>query len=322
MPTLKELKQRARSEGIIGFSRMKKADLEKALQNLQRKKSAQKTSFPVVKSLVNKVLPQRISKLVESSIDSMNDWFGKMKKRVDWNLKENARKKLLKLNSKIGEMLKRPEFEIQERPGLGGSTFIVKGKEGYSAQGFLKNLKPQILEILQKHSGYKVQITLVARMVSSNLAQGTEIEDTAFFSSLAEEVFEGTDFENLADDIFTRILENMRNFQRGRSNWRFMRVERVEIQTDEMRVGKYIPLPDLLAGKQAIINMKNKNDDECFKWCIGRSQHPVKKNAERITSLLRKQCEEFDWSGISFPLDGEILTNLKEIMIFQLMSWG
>ena len=88
MPTLKELKQRARSEGIIGFSRMKKADLEKALQNLQ-KRSAQKTSFPVVKSLVNKVLPQRISKVVESSIDSMNDWFGKMKKRVDWNLKEN-----------------------------------------------------------------------------------------------------------------------------------------------------------------------------------------------------------------------------------------
>ena len=158
------------------------------------------------------------------------------------------------------------------------------------------------MEILQKHLGYKVQITLVARMVSSNLAQGTEIEDTAFFSSLAEEVFEGTDFEKLADDIFTRILENMRNFQRGRSNWRFMRVERVEIQTDEMRVGKYIPLPDLLAGKQAIINMKNENDDECFKWCIGRSQHPVKKNAERITSLLRRQCEEFDWSGISFPV--------------------
>ena len=139
-------------------------------------------------------------------------------------------------------------------------------------------------------------------MVSSNLAQGTAIEDTAFFSSLAEEVFEGTDFEKLADDMFTRILENMRNFQRGRSNWRFMKVERVEIQTDEMQVGKYIPLPDLLAGKQAIINMKNENDDECFKWCIGRSQHPVQKNAERITSLLRKQCEEFDWSGISFPV--------------------
>ena len=63
MPTLKELKQRARSEGIIGFSRMKKADLEKALQNSQ-KRSAQKTSFPVVKSLVEKVFLKEFQKLL------------------------------------------------------------------------------------------------------------------------------------------------------------------------------------------------------------------------------------------------------------------
>ena len=30
--SLKELKQRARSEGVVGFSRMKKAELEAALE--------------------------------------------------------------------------------------------------------------------------------------------------------------------------------------------------------------------------------------------------------------------------------------------------
>ena len=299
MPTLKELKQKARSAGIIGFSRMNKADLEKAFAQTAM---VQKTSFPVVKTFLKKVLPQRISTFVESSIDSMNDWFGKMKKRVDWNLKENARKKLQKLNAKIVEMLKKPEFEIKEKPGLGGSTFVVQGKKGYSAEGFLKNLKPQLLEIFQSHPGFKIQITLICKMVSSNISQGTEIEDTAFFSSLAEEVFEGTDLESLIKSMIARLLEHMRNFQRGRSSWRFLRVERVEIQTDEMRVGKFIPLPDFLAAKKAIINMRNENDEECFKWCIGRSQNPVEKNAERITSLLRRQCDEFDWSGISFPV--------------------
>ena len=39
MPTLKELKQQARSAGIIGFSRMNKATLEKALNlNFQMKR--------------------------------------------------------------------------------------------------------------------------------------------------------------------------------------------------------------------------------------------------------------------------------------------
>ena len=102
--------------------------------------------------------------------------------------------------------------------------------------------------------------------------------------------------------MIERILENIQNFQIGRSNWRFSRVERLEVQLDETVVGKFIPLPNWLAAKQALINMKNEDDDECFKWYIGRSQNPVENHPERITPLLRRQCEEFDWSGISFPI--------------------
>ena len=83
MPTLKELKQKARSAGIIGFSRMNKAELEKLFSQT----AVQKTSFPVVTTFMKKVLPQKVSTFVESSLDSINDWFDKMKKRVDLNLK-------------------------------------------------------------------------------------------------------------------------------------------------------------------------------------------------------------------------------------------
>ena len=61
-----------------------------------------------------------------------------------------------------------------------------------------------------------------------------------------EEVFEGTDLENLVKKMNEWMLENMRNFQKGRSNWQFLRVEKLEIHLDEMTVGKYIPLPDWL----------------------------------------------------------------------------
>ena len=313
MPTLKELKQQARSAGIIGFSRMNKAELEKLFSQTA---PVQKTSFPVVKTFMKSVLPQKVSTFVETSLDSINSWFGKMKKRVDLNLKENARKKLQKLNDKIREMLKKPEFEIQEKPGLGGSTFVVQGKKGYSAEGFLKNLKPRLLEIFQNHPGFRIQITLVCKMASSNISQGTEIEDLAFFSSLAEEVFEGTDLESLISSMIDRLLEHMINFQKGRSNWRFQKVERVEIQTDEMHVGKYIPLPEFLAVKKAIINMRNENDEECFKWCIGRSQNPVERNAERITYLFcEDNAKNLTGMAFHFLLDGKILTDLKETMI-------
>ena len=70
-----------------------------------------------------------------------------MKKKVNLNLKEKAREKLLKLNAKIKELLEKPEFEWEEKPGLGGSTFVVRGKEGYSAEGFLKNNFEKVVEI-------------------------------------------------------------------------------------------------------------------------------------------------------------------------------
>ena len=287
---LKELKQRARSEGVVGFSKMKKAELEKALQKPK--------SFPAVR----KVLPKKVAAVVDLSLDSLNSWFQGMKKKVNLNLKEKAREKLLKLNTKIKEMLEKPEFEWEEKPGLGGSTFVVRGKEGYSAEGFLKNINEKTVEILQKHFGFKVKMVLVCRMASSNLAEGTTVENDAFFSSPVEEIFEGTDLVELTKKMNEWMLENMRNFQKGRSNWQFLRVERVEIHLDEMTVGKFIPLPDWLDAKKALTNMKNENDDECFKYCLGRWKNPVEKNPQRITSLLKKQCEEFNWEGISFPI--------------------
>ena len=292
--SLKELKQRARSEGVVGFSRMKKAELEKALKKPK--------SFPAVKSVIRKVLPENVSQIVDLSLNTMNSWFGKMKKRVDWNLKEKAREKLLKLNAKIKEILEKPEFEWEEKPGLGGSTFVVWGKEGYSAEKFLKNNLEKTVEILRKHVGFKVKTILVCRMSSSDLAKGTTVENDAFFSSPVEEVFEGTDLIELVKKMHEWMLENMRNFQKGRSNWKFLRVEKLEIHLDEMTVGKFIPLPDWLDAKKALINMKNENDDKCFKYCLGRWKHPVAKNPQRITPLLIKQCEEYDWDGISFPI--------------------
>ena len=177
--SLKELKQRARSEGVVGFSRMKKAELEAALEkalgvNLQKPKS-----FPAVR----KVFPEKVAAVVDLSFDSLNSWFQGMKKKVNLNLKEKAREKLLKLNAKIKELLEKPEFEWEEKPGLGGSTFVVRGKEGYSAEGFLKNNFEKVVEILQKHSGFKVRMALVCRMFSADLAEGTTIENDAFFSS-------------------------------------------------------------------------------------------------------------------------------------------
>ena len=76
------------------------------------------------------VLPQKVSKFVETSLDSINSWFGKMKKRVDLNLKENARKKLQKLNAKIGEMFKENQnLKSKKNPDWEDQLSLFRGKK-------------------------------------------------------------------------------------------------------------------------------------------------------------------------------------------------
>ena len=63
----------------------------------------------------------------------------------------------------------------------------------------------------------------------------------------------------------------------------------------------YLPLPEWLAKKGAIINPKN-SDMECFKWVViaATKWREIGDHPERI-SKLRRYEDEFDWEGIKFP---------------------
>ena len=62
----------------------------------------------------------------------------------------------------------------------------------------------------------------------------------------------------------------------------------------------YVPLPDELAKKNAVImNVKNK-DDQCFKWCIKKALNPTGIHAKHVTAESQNQAEEPDWSGMAF----------------------
>ena len=67
------------------------------------------------------------------------------------------------------------------------------------------------------------------------------------------------------------------------------------------RGSSYLPLPDWISRKKAIINPKNE-DMECFKWAVIAADRwqEIDKHPERI-SKLRKFEEEYDWTDVEFP---------------------
>ena len=64
----------------------------------------------------------------------------------------------------------------------------------------------------------------------------------------------------------------------------------------------YLPLPNMLSNKRAIINPKNESDKECFKNVIAALHYvDIKSHPERISNLRRFE-DNYDWSGLEFNL--------------------
>lgn len=83
----------------------------------------------------------------------------------------------------------------------------------------------------------------------------------------------------------------------------------VTLSYKPIKGGTYIPLPDFIMKKRAILNMENK-DDKCFQWSILRYLHPVEKHATRISDL-KKYEDVLNFKGIELPV------KLKDITKFE-----
>ena len=80
------------------------------------------------------------------------------------------------------------------------------------------------------------------------------------------------------------------------SNWRFERVISLDIHLVDfipLRGSTFIPLPKKIADKKAVINMKNDDDDQCFKWSVTRALNPVVKRIEKAIGKT-----ELEWTQI------------------------
>ena len=141
------------------------------------------------------------------------------------------------------------------------------------------------------------------------------VQDKAYFQSDNHINLESTDVKEILAKVIHTILENIIMFQQNGSGWYFKKVIHLEIHTVDykpMRGSSYIPLPEWIMRKKAIVNLKN-NDEKCFLWNVLRYLHPREKNDTRLTDL--KQYEnELNTRGIKFPI------KLKDINKFESLN--
>ena len=137
---------------------------------------------------------------------------------------------------------------------------------------------------------------LNCKMQRTDLRTGEIDEVVADFHSKNEINLKGTDENELLNEMIARIDENIANFQRRGSNWVFVSINQLEIHLGNflpLSGSSYMPLPQKIRDKNAVINMKN-DDNQCFKWCISRALCFVKDDPERITQTLKEFSERLN----------------------------
>ena len=140
-----------------------------------------------------------------------------------------------------------------------------------------------------------------------------EMVDLAFNSRMTN-VYNLSDLDEIVNEMIAHMKEQIENPALLNSRFVFDEVLFTNVdfhQLNLMRGSSYLPLPNWLAHKKAIINPKNE-DQEYFKWAVITASRweEINNNPKRISKLKRFE-KDFDWSGIEFPV------SIKDIEKFE-----
>ena len=118
-------------------------------------------------------------------------------------------------------------------------------------------------------------------------------------------VYNLSDINEIVNEMIAHMKEQIKNPALLNSRFVFDKVLFMDIDFHQLnltRGSSYIPLPQWLANKKAIINPRNE-DQECFKWAVIATSRweEIGNNPERI-SKLKRFAKDFDWPGIKFPV--------------------
>ena len=292
----KDFQKMARDLGLRGWSRMSKSELEVFLQNnLFGPPNLMDEPIPEIGVPVltpTQAPPERITEAPEEG----GDWL----KWVQWLESEPepppkpVKEWLLKL---------RDEYRSSAMSGF-YQEMVIRGRKDELPRDFFRRVRPQIGNLLRQNNLTKVKLMLTCVLSKTDLNSGEYLEFTPTFLSKNKVNLAGTNKWEIVDEMWEEVMVNMANYQREGSNLQFEEIIELVIPFARyvpLRGSSYIPTPQKLAVKKAIVNLKN-DDEECFKWCVTRALNPVESHPERITEDLRRQSIKYDWSGLSFPV--------------------
>ena len=196
--------------------------------------------------------------------------------------------------------------------------YIIEGIPGLTPLEYFRQIYKTLKDFFTYHRNIKFKMILVCLMEKQKIEKDKGVvgleEDKAYFTSGTLINIISTDVDKLIELCINTIDGGIEAFQQNGSAWYFKEVYKLEIHTVEYNPTKgssYIPLPDWLSNKKAIVNIENK-DEKCFLWCILRYLHPKERDEERLTGLKKYEFS-LNTEGITFPMKLKDITKFEKL---------
>ena len=220
--------------------------------------------------------------------------------------KKNKERLIAKRNSLKIELSWGPK-ELEGAFGGAYRRYRIDGIEGkghiLDVETYFARTRKFLIDLLNKETtnrAVRSQATTWIRFVRD------EVEQVSLaFNSRMMTVYSLNDKSEIVTVMIEHMAQQIENPALRNSKFVFDRVLHMDIDFHRLnltRGSSYVPLPDWLIKKKAMINPKN-SDMECFKWAIiaAMKWEEIGNNPERV-SKLRRYEGEFDWSGLEFPV--------------------
>ena len=152
------------------------------------------------------------------------------------------------------------------------------------------------------------------------LKNDEEVKEPKYFNTKGHSIFKSTDLKLWYEKfICEKVLNDIEEFEQKESGWSLSSILNLTVfikKYQPMHGGSsFIELPKSVKNKRACINVKNKNDNECFKWSIlaGLFSHlyPQQKNKNK-TSTYQTHEKELNFSGIDFPVQPRQISKFEK----------
>ena len=181
-------------------------------------------------------------------------------------------------------------------------SYKIDGRSRMDVDTFFDQIRQNLIDIISREltnlGSARVQTNTWIRFRIENEDEIIDDRVKLHFSSRIKDIFQDSgDLNEIVNEMFAHMKIHIVNLALANSRFRFDEVLFLDVnfcQLNLTRGSSYIPLPDWLANKKAVINPKNGRE-ECFKWSILAALHHVeiKSNPERISNL-RRYVDNYD----------------------------